>query len=99
MNNLLFEIVTSLMDDGLTISVSKNKETGEIEYNLNTNMKSGCVLVCRGEQVLAQTRYKKDIVIGDIDDLLFTVANDCKCGRDYMSYEWSEIFRKYHIVA
>ena len=88
MNKNLEKILNSLMEEGLEIKVTMIN--GVHFFDLNTGMKSECILREKDGEIFADTRFKKNISIIDFDDVL-SVVNSCLCNRDFMNEEWKNI--------
>jgi hypothetical protein len=91
MNKVEFdEMLTKLLDNGIEITMSKEKDNNFIWYNLNTEMKSHLNIAFDGEKCIFRGRYDNTGKITSYNDLLEEVAN-CQQGRDFGNSAWLEI--------
>lgn len=86
MNNI-FNIVESLVKEGIEVTLQWDEDKKAIRYDLNTGMKSHCHLVEVNDTVIAEMRYGKTAIIEDYQDVLSEVKG-CMCGRDYLNSSW-----------
>lgn len=91
----LFELVAPLIKNGIDVIVSYND--GNYEIDLQTGMKSECIVTvdaeggteCRGRY----DHVTKVTTTGDIIDFVLW----CRCGRPYMRNNWHSYFIKHGI--
>ena len=80
----VFSILEPALKRGMAFLVSNTS------VDLDTGMKSGCILVEIDGEIIAQCRYKKTFVINNFDDVLNAVKW-CECGKGFGDYNWLEL--------
>ena len=86
------KLMLGILDDILKLKVEVSMYIYEDKYHidLNTHMKSECILVCEEGKVYAHMRYNKRLDIESIDDVIYAVSS-CRMGRSYGNSSWIKI--------
>ena len=99
----LNEIVNELVHSGIRIEMALNKDTGDVEYDLNVHFKSGIKLKENIDgEVVAVTRYYEQLV-ESTEEILhiymkwFEDAQD-RWGGAVMDSEWESIMIRYELI-
>jgi hypothetical protein len=82
-NNIL-KLIEPALDKGLEVLVGKNS------VNIETCMKSECILKEEEGQIKAYCRYNKIFEIRSFDDVL-DVVKWCNCHRSFGNIIWFEL--------
>lgn len=94
---MIHPLIEELVHLGVEVSLSFRE--GKIFYNLNTGMKSECLVRFAEDgygTVEVLTRYdapRKEIVLG-MDDLI-SLVRKCLYGREFYNPQWGAVFLKY----
>ena len=86
---LYFRLIDSIVCDGITVSMSCDKQV--YKADLNTQAKSNAYLILRGDTITCERRY------GKVDEVLksaevIKLVHACACNRSYFNYEWIRLF-------
>ncbi len=88
-------LLYQLIDRGIEPIMRKDKETGEIYYDLQSGMKSHMYLYLDptgGYNHKIKLRYNEEKLVEDLWDVLH-VARYAMHGRDYASYLWHDFMK------
>ena len=85
-------ILDPILND-VEIAIFKNKED-IYEIDLNTQMKSSCILKLEPQGIIAYRRYDSSDRVNDLADVIELVEG---CNHNnYMSVGWANVLRKYY---
>lgn len=88
-------LLEQMIDRGIEPIIKKDKETGEIYYDLQSGMKSDMYLYLDptgGYTHKIKLRYNEEKLVEDLWDVLH-VARHAMHGRDYASYLWHDFMK------
>ncbi len=90
-------LLEQLIDRGIEPIIKKDKQTGEIYYDLQSGMKSQMYLYLDptgGDTHKIKLRYNEEKLVEDLWDVLHT-ARYAMHGRDSASYFWHDFMKEF----
>lgn len=84
------EMIEKVLSEGIEVTMSMDKETKIVWYDMNTQMKSELQIAHDGEKCVFKARYNHTGEIRDYDDLLDEVRG-CEHGRDFGNEVWFKV--------
>ena len=88
----LLEILEPAIKAGIELNVGYDYES-KYYVNINTGMKSECIIYVDEEYYIAKCRYDTVYKIHTFDDVLYAVSN-CGHGRDYGCAKWMKLIEE-----
>lgn len=91
LHNELFDYIIQIANLGIEPSIKIRQ--GKLFVDLHTGAKSDCHLTIENDKIVAKRRYGEEDIIESFEDILYSVRQ-CRCGRDYFDFRWSEALEK-----